>query len=50
MDMLPPKAIGPILSSIVYEVIPIIEIFVVGQDQPLMGRPTQVPLNPQQLI
>jgi hypothetical protein len=50
MDMLPPKAIGPVFGSIVYEVIPIIQIFVVGQNQSLMGCPTQVPLNPQQLI
>jgi hypothetical protein len=50
MDMLSPKAIGPIFGPIVYEEITLIEIFVVGQNQSLMGRPTQVPLNPQQLI
>ena len=50
MDVLSPKAIGPMLSSIVYEVVTIIEVFVVRQNQPLMGRPAQVTLNPQQLI
>jgi|688.fasta_scaffold206745_2 hypothetical protein len=50
MDMLAPKAICPVFSPIVYEEITLIQIFMVGQNQPLMGRPAQVPLNPQQLI
>jgi hypothetical protein len=45
MDMLAPKAIGPVFSPIVYEVIPIIEVFVVGQNQPLMAAPPRCRLT-----
>lgn len=50
VDVLTPEAVHAIPGAVIDQEVAVVEMLVVGQDQPLVGRHAQVQLHPGQLV
>ena len=45
-----PKRLCTVVRPVINQVVPAVEVLVVREDQPLVGRGAEVPLHPLQLV